>query len=235
LSHIVPKRCILFKFSLEQRFKQMQDTLFNLENHYASKWYIFKNTTELGKIYDTIPWATLTALLPPKKSPKGAPAWLKPQGYFGLMFLKHYTGLSDEKLLELFHTDYSMQLFCGALLQDNERIRNNAFVSHVRSFLAHFVNLKEVQKTLVSHWKLSSDLENNNLLLMDATCFESYIRYPTDVKLLWECIEKIHSTFIPNFCTLNGLKTPKTVFKDKKKKYLAYSKRRRKGHRITLR
>jgi transposase, IS5 family len=39
----------------------------------------------------------------------GAPSWLPAQGYFGLMFLKHYTKLSDEKLLERFNTDWAMQ------------------------------------------------------------------------------------------------------------------------------
>jgi len=52
----------------------------------------------------------------------GTPSWLPPQGYFGLMFLKHYTKLSDEKLLERFNTDWAIQMFCGALLSDNEMI-----------------------------------------------------------------------------------------------------------------
>ena len=37
----------------------------------------------------------------------GAPSWLPKQGYFGLMFLKHYLKLSDEKLLERFNTERS--------------------------------------------------------------------------------------------------------------------------------
>ncbi len=98
----------------------MQINLFNPNSTYSSKWYIFKHTTELGAIHDTIDWESLAGLLPKKKTLRGAPAWLPPQGFFGLMFLKHYTGLSDEKLLERFHTDWAMQLFCGVLLQDNE-------------------------------------------------------------------------------------------------------------------
>jgi len=47
----------------------------------------------------------LSKLLPEKKSPRGCPSWLDNKGLIGLMFLKHYTGLSDEKLLERFHTD----------------------------------------------------------------------------------------------------------------------------------
>jgi len=53
----------------------------------------------------------LSKLLPEKKSLRGCPRWLDNKGLIGLMFLKHYTGLSDEKLLERFHTDWGMQLF----------------------------------------------------------------------------------------------------------------------------
>jgi transposase, IS5 family len=219
----------------ENPSKQMQCTIFNLENEFSRKWYIFKKSTELGKIYDCIPWTELTPLLPPKKSPKGAPSWLPPQGYFGLMILKHYTGLSDEKLLERFNTDYAMQLFCGILLQENEAIRNNAFVSHVRSYLSVHLDMKECQKKLLSYWKTNGDVDNTHLLLMDSTCFESYIRYPTDVKLLWECIEKLYTRLLPYLCKQKGLKMPKTSYKDKKGKYLSYSKSRKRGHRKTLR
>lgn len=211
----------------------MQGTLFILENEYSRKWYNFKNSTDLGRIYNTIPWAELTILLPEKKSPKGAPAWLKPQGYFGMMFLKHFTGLSDEKLLERFHTDYAMQLFCGVLLKENEKIKNNSFVTHIRGYLGQQLGVDFFQKEMISYWKTAGDLENTHQLMLDATCFESYIRYPTDVKLLWECIEKIHTKFIPILCEKQKIKLPKTVFKDKRSKYLGYSKSKKRGHRKT--
>lgn len=213
----------------------MQCTLFSLESNYTTKWYIFKNSTELGKLYDTIPWDELTKLLPEKKNPAGAPAWLPRQGYFGMMFLKHYTGLSDEKLLDSFHTDYAMQLFCGVLLEENEKIKNNSFVSGVRKYLSVFLDVNAFQKDMILNWKSAGDLQNTDILMMDATCFESYIRYPTDVKLTWECIDKIHTVFIPMFCKKYSLKLPQTVYKDKKKKYLGYSKCRKKGHRKTKR
>ena len=103
----------------------MQDTLFDLNSANSSKLYIFKNYTDLGAIYQTINWASLVELLPEKKTMVGAPSWLPKQGYFGLMFLKHYLKLSDEKLLERFNTDWAIQLFCGTLLSDNEMIRDN--------------------------------------------------------------------------------------------------------------
>lgn len=49
----------------------MQYAIFDLERNKSSKWYIFKNSTALGKIFETILWAELTKLLPEKKSPKG--------------------------------------------------------------------------------------------------------------------------------------------------------------------
>ena len=210
----------------------MQDTLFDLNSYYSNKWYIFKNATELGSIYDTIDWNGLVKLLPEKKTAKGAPGWLPKQGLFGLMFLKHYTGLSDEKLLERFHTDWAMQLFCGVLFNDNEKIKDTAFVSNVRSYLGRHLNLNDMQVILLKHWK-KGDLENTHLTMMDATCFESYIRYPTDVKLLWECAEKLWDNFIPSLCKEFKLKQPRSKFKEQKAKYLHYSKLRRKSHRKT--
>ncbi|CAG4995207.1 hypothetical protein DYBT9275_01576 [Dyadobacter sp. CECT 9275] len=84
----------------------MQNTLFSSDSYYSSKWYIFKNT-ELGRLHDCIDWDNLVELLPKKKTLRGAPSWLPPKGLFGMMFLKHYTGQSDQKLLDRFNTERS--------------------------------------------------------------------------------------------------------------------------------
>ncbi len=172
-----------------------------------------------------------TSLLPKKQTLRGCPGWLKPQGLFGLMFLKHYTGLSDEKLIERFNTDWGMQLFCGTLLCDNERIRDNAFVSRIRSYIARHTCPEKIQSCLFSSWK--GELKDSNVLLMDATCYESYIRFPTDVKLLWESNEWIWSKMIPKVCKDFKMRIPKSKFKDQKKKYTIYSKLRKKSFRKT--
>ena len=57
------------------------------------------------------PWEELVKLLPPKKSFRGAPSYLPPAGLFGLMFLKHYSGMSDEKHIDAFNTNYAYQVF----------------------------------------------------------------------------------------------------------------------------
>lgn len=111
----------------------MQGTLFGLNSSVFSKMHIFKNGTDLGRIYQTIDREKLVALLRETRNPAGAPSWLNRHGYFGMMFLKHYTGFSDEKLLDRLNTERSaaqrwvMQMFCGTLLSDNKAIRDNSF------------------------------------------------------------------------------------------------------------
>lgn len=209
----------------------MQYTIFDLDSPIFAKLYNFKNATELGRIYQTIDWDRLVALLPEKKNPAGAPSWLARQGYFGMMFLKHYTGLSDEKLLERFNTDWAMQMFCGALLSDNECIRDNSFVSKVRMYLARNVDMLAAQKVLISGWK--AEIPDKNAVLMDATCYEVYIRFPTDVKLLWESCQWLWEKQIPSLCKEAGLRQPRSKYKEQKKKTNAYSKLKKKAHRKT--
>ena len=210
----------------------MQITLFNLDSPNFSKLYLFKNRTQLGAIYQTIDWDSLIKLLPEKKAMSGAPSWLPPQGYFGLMFLKHYTKLSDEKLLERFNTDWAMQMFCGVLLSDIEMIRDNAFVSNVRTYVGKYVDFEVFQKSMIKHWK--DEIPDKNVVLMDATCYEVFIRFPTDAKLLWESCQWLWDKQIREICEKNKLKTPRSKFKEQKAKYLTYSKLRKKSHRKTI-
>lgn len=209
----------------------MQYTLFPLDSPNFTKLYLFKNKTDLGSIYQTIDWTSLTKLLPEKKTMVGAPSWLPPQGYFGLMFLKHYLKLSDEKLLERFNTDWAIQMFCNVLLSDNEMIKDNSFVSKVRGYLGKHVDFEEFQHKIIENWK--DEIPDKNILLEDATCYEVYIRFPTDVKLIWESCEWLWAKQIPAICKLNKLKEPRSKFKDQRKKHLAYSKLRKKSHQKT--
>lgn len=174
-----------------------------------------------------IPWEDLVRLLPEKRNPAGAPSYLPRAGYFGLMFLKHYTGLSDEKLLAAFQTNYAYQMFCGCRLKVGEVIRDNAFVSRTRSYLAKYCDMNKVQKVLVEAWK--GKLENTNVLMMDATCYEVHLRFPTDVKILWESCSFLWAEQIPGLCKLSGLKIPRSKFKEQKLKQVDFSKKRRVG------
>ena len=207
----------------------MQKFLFPSHLHFSSKLYIFQKATALGKLHATIPWDLLSESLPIENSGPGAPRWFSTQGMFGRMFLKAYLNISDEKLIERFNTDWSMQLFCGKLLKENQRIKDNAIASRIRTYIGENCDWKQLQSVLLDHWK--RDMNNTHVLLMDATCYESYIRFPIDVKLLWESCQWVFEKQLFKKCKLRGLKRPRSKYLDQKRKQRAYDRQRRKTYK----
>jgi hypothetical protein len=53
--------------------------------------------------------------------------------------------------------------------------------------MASRLDIDSLQEVLSSHWK--PYLENLHVCMTDATCYESHMRFPTDMKLLWESLE----------------------------------------------
>ncbi len=103
-------------------------------------------------------------------------------------------------------------------------ITNYKIVSQIRCELADKLNIEAIQQILAGHWR--GYCENKNSLVCDAICYESYVRYPTDVKLLYE-------TVVWNYEQLKrlnrqiGEKTIRTKMSKWMKRYRAYSKNRR--------
>lgn len=179
----------------------------------------------MGQLYEVLPWEEMIQHLP-APSGHGAPPWLDRQGKLALMILKHYFNCSDAQLLEHLGTDWSAQLFCGICLEKGSFIRDQTLVSRVRSQLGD-QGWQGLQKALLCAW--SKEMEAPHLRLMDATCYESHLRYPTDVKLLWECVEWLYEQGIYPICHQLGIARPRSRFRDQKKKFLTYSKLRRKS------
>ena len=63
-------------------------------------------------------------------------------------------------------------------------ITNYKIVSAVRNEMASRLDIESLQEVLASHWK--PYLENLHVCMTDATCYESHMRFPTDMKLLFE-------------------------------------------------
>ncbi len=131
------------------------------------------------------------------------------------MFLKSYFGLSDEKLVERFNSDWAIQLFCGKLLKENQMVKDTGIIGRIRGYMAGHADLEKVQEVLLNHWK--RDISNTHVLFMDATCYESYIRFPTDVKLLWECCEWIFEKQLFKICKKAGIRRPRSKYHQQKK------------------
>lgn len=209
----------------------MKAELFQPKDYLTPKWYLFKDSN-LGKIYHSLPWDQLAACLPGENRGPGAPRWFSAQGMFGLMFLKSYLNISDEKLIERFNTDWGLQLFCNKLLRDGQKIRDKAIVSRVRSYIAEHTDWQQLQEVLINHWK--RDMKNTHVLLMDATCYESYIRFPTDVKLLWESCQWIFEKQLFKWCKVLELKRPRSKYLDQKRRQLDFDRRRRKPYKLAM-
>ena len=155
-----------------------------------------------------------------------------PQGKLALMFLKSYTGLSDKKLIEQINANYEYQYFCGVEILPEYKIENYKIVSEIRVELASKLDILSAQKVLARAWK--PYMNYTNALLEDATCYESSVRYPTDVKLLWEANEWIYKQ-IKIINKYRKGRMPRSKYNEQKGKYLSYSKTRKKSHKKTRR
>jgi hypothetical protein len=205
----------------------MQLLLFEVEA-YKALWHRDFLESELGQLYSTIPLRELADFFRHdlRRCPQGAKSIFTIEGGLGLMFLKHYSGLSDAKLIQRVNTDWHYQKFCGLTPKPNYQIKDKDIVGRWRRFFGMRMNLPELQHRLASAWK--EDLEHKQVSMQDATVYESYIKFPTDLKLLWDCVEWVQLQ-ITKLCGRHRLPMPRSKYKDQKIKYISFSKKRKKS------
>lgn len=184
-------------------------------------------SSDLGKIYTAIPWDSLVNVFKIKESKKGTKNYFSPRGKIALMFLKHYACCSDRKLIEQLNANIDYQFFCDIHLGHN-RLTNYKIVSQIRCEIAGSLSIEKVEKTLFNHW--SGFIKEQGCIFTDATCYESEVRYPTDQKLLWESVHWSHHQ-LKIICKTQKLKLPRTKYLKWKKRYINYSKMRRKTNK----
>lgn len=177
-----------------------------------------------------IPDSLLDELLKPKHR-QGAKGWLSPSGKVRLMFLKHYTGLSDEALVEQLNFSLNYQWFCHLDLCDGEFIKDKTLVTRVRKELS-LKGWGNLQIIFQKYWKGEHTIAELQTILMDATCYESYIRYPTDAKLLWESCQWVYDSIVDLSKQL-GIVRPRNKFLDQQRKYDSYARSKKKTYQQT--
>jgi hypothetical protein len=121
-----------------------------------------------------------------------------------------------------------MQYFCGIQLRPGEQIGDKDLVGRWRRYVAKYIDYTAFQDTLVQYW--SPYMQQTHVVLMDATCYESHMRYPTDVKLLWESSEWIWALLDEHGKEL-GLGKVRRKQKALRQAFLAYQKQRRKTYK----
>jgi transposase, IS5 family len=186
--------------------------------------------TDLGKLHQSIPFRELAAkigLPDHDRSGRGRKPFLKVEGGIGLMILKHYLGLSDEMLIERLNTDWCMQYFCGIQL-GVRKIKDKNLVSWWRAWLGKHLDIGQLQSILIGYWK--PQMQQTHVTMMDATVYESQVRYPTDAKLIWESIVKLYDLLEQKRKMLK-LRRSRSNYSKHKRRYLAYQKSRKKSRR----
>lgn len=178
-----------------------------------------------------IPFGALAAqipLSPRNKSGKGCKPWFDVEGGIALMFLKHYLCLSDAMLIERINTDWCLQYFCGLQLKPHEVIKDTNLPSYWRIYIGKHLDIAAMQKELASFWKQA--LQQTNISSQDATCYESRISFPTPVKLLWDCCNKVYVSYKQLKKQLKQRES-RCNYADRKKEYLSYQKTKKKTKR----
>ena len=187
----------------------------------------FENT-ELGRMKKVLPlrqMAETFGLVNKRQVPKrGAKPYFTPEGKVALMFLKTYTQLSAPKLMEQLNGNIHYQIFCGIRIDPEEPLTNYKLIDDIAKELADKLKIQRLQDVLAEAWKpYMKDLDT---MYTDATCYESEMRYPTDQKLLWECVKKTYKIM----CEVSGrmgVHRPRTKYLDVEKACLSYRKQRK--------
>lgn len=230
-SGVIFKKLIVVKL---QKISELHPTLPMTEFDFLAKYRDGFAVSELGRIRNLLPLSEMASEIAarfPKRNPQGQKSMFPPEGEIALMFLKSYTGLSDDGLIEMLNGSVYMQLFCGVLIDPSNPIKDGKIVSAIRNRLASKLDIKSLQKVLYDKWQGS--ITDKDLCLTDATCYESHLRFPTDIKLLWECCEWLQTLMVK---TCKGLKErlPLSKYNDVDKARLSYAKQRRHKKSATL-
>ena len=181
-------------------------------------------TSELGRLHSLFPFSELARQMHLKSSALGRKSYFSPEGKIALMVLKSYTNFSDSQLIEHLNGNIHYQLFCGVQIDPLHPLTNPKIVSAIRQELAARLDIESLQLILAEQWK--PYLENLHVCMTDATCYESHLRFPTDVKLLWEGIVWLHR-HLCKYCRTLYMQRPRNKYLDVSRAYLAYSKLRK--------
>ncbi|MDN0078964.1 transposase [Bacteroides gallinaceum] len=207
-----------------QNISEIQLTLGFTEFDVLEKYRKSFNESELGRLHSVFPFESMAKGIGLSEQRLGRRNIFTPSAKIALMVLKAYTGFSDRQLVEHLNGNLLYQMFCGIMIDPDFPITNYKIVSAIRNEIASRLDIDFLQEILASHWK--PYLENLHVCMTYATCYESHMRFPTDMKLLWESIEWLYR-HICRHCMDLGIGRPRNKYADVSEYYLSYCKKRK--------
>ena len=215
-----------------QNISEIHPTLGFTEFDILEKYRKSFNESELGRLHSVFPFEVMAKTIGLSENRLGRRNVFSPSAKIALMFLKAYTSFSDRQLVEHLNGNLHNQMFCGIMIDPSSPITNYKIVSAIRNEIASRLDIESLQEILATHWK--PYLENLHVCMTDATCYESHMRFPTDMKLLWESIEWLYR-HICRHCMVLGIRRPRNKYADVSESYLSYcKKRKRKASRTRM-
>ena len=215
-----------------QNISEIHPTLGFTEFDILEKYRKSFNESELGRLHSVFPFEVMAKTIGLSENRLGRRNVFSPSAKIALMVLKAYTSFSDRQLVEHLNGNLHYQMFCGIMIDPSSPITNYKIVSAIRNEIASRLDIESLQEILATHWK--PYLENLHVCMTDATCYESHMRFPTDMKLLWESIEWLYR-HICRHCMVLGIRRPRNKYADVSESYLSYcKKRKRKASRTRM-
>jgi len=182
------------------------------------------------QIEKLIPWEPLESKYQSYFSDKGRPV-KDGRLIIGILLLKHMTGLSDDEIVKQVSENPYMQAFCGFENFVTVPLLNSSSLSKIRKRLGkkYFDELeRDTYQVLIEH-----KIIKGKGMLIDATVFPEYVRYPTDPGLLNEAREWV----VKKIKTLGnslGVKV-RTYCCKAHKEFLSFSKKKNKSRKVIRR
>lgn len=207
-----------------QQFSELTPNIPFTEYNFYDLYRQSFETSELGRIKRLLPLDKMAQSLGLYRCNRGRKSYFSPRGKVALMFLKMKTGLSCPKLLEALNCNIHYQLFCDIVINPMAPLTNYKLLDDIIGEIAAGVKIQQLQDILAEAWK--PYMTNLDTMYTDATCYESEMRFPTDQKLLWECIERSY-VILCQVCSSLGIHRPRTKYLDVEKSNMAYVKQRK--------
>ena len=215
-----------------QNISEIHPTLVFTEFDILEKYRKSFNESVLGRLHSVFPFEHMTKVVGLSDHRLGRRNIFSPSAKIALMVLKAYTGFSDKQLVEHLNGNIHYHMFCGIMIDPAFPITNYNIASAIPNEIASRFEIDSLQEILATHWK--PYLKNLHVCMTDATCYESHMRFPTDMKLLWESLEWLYR-HICKHCRELGIKRPRNKYKDVAESYLSYcKKRKRKASRTRM-
>ena len=198
--------------------------------NFSEKIYNQFLNSELGRLYQSIPWNILVRFYRQRerrqKAKQGRPRKFSVRTELGILILQAWTGWSMRKLLEAISQSIYYQIFCQMVYvpENIDREYYSLYQLHRRYQLSQ-EEIKALQLELAREWE--PYLIEKEGFAVDATVFMSNINWPVVIRLLDKSLQEIEK-LRQVYARVLGSKLSSKRLEELHRSYLGLIKRRKK-------